>query len=122
MTSNVSRWRWWWLRPQFRDEPQNLLEHLPCDGDLGHLEDDRRRRGGCGNSRKLASFAWNDREGVQRGWELSHDHENGNRRLCECRWAWHESEARNGTKRLAARAAPELPRRSHRHQSPILLR
>src|SRR5262249_9110018 len=19
MTSNVSRWRWWWLRPQFRD-------------------------------------------------------------------------------------------------------
>src|SRR6516165_2008812 len=39
MTSNVSRWRRWWLRPQFRDEPQNLLEHLPCDGDLGHLED-----------------------------------------------------------------------------------
>src|SRR5262249_52354202 len=39
MTSNVSHWRWWWLRPQFRDEPQNLLEHLPCDGDLGHLED-----------------------------------------------------------------------------------
>src|SRR6476620_1921669 len=38
MTSNVSRWRWW-LRPQFRDEPQNLLEHLPCDGDLRHLED-----------------------------------------------------------------------------------
>ena len=31
--------RWWRLRPQFRDEPQNLLEHLPCDGDLGHLED-----------------------------------------------------------------------------------
>jgi len=22
-----------------RDEPQNLLKHLPCDGDLGHLED-----------------------------------------------------------------------------------
>src|SRR5262249_468089 len=22
-----------------RDEPQNLLEHLPCYGDLGHLED-----------------------------------------------------------------------------------
>src|SRR5215469_18957224 len=39
MTSNVSRWRRWRLRPQFRDEPQNLLEHLPCDGDLGHLED-----------------------------------------------------------------------------------
>ena len=40
MISNASRRRWWWLRPQFRDEPQNLLEHLPCDGDLGHLEDD----------------------------------------------------------------------------------
>src|SRR5215471_21820240 len=40
MTSNVLRWRWWWLRPQFRDEPQNLLEHLPWDGDLGHLEGD----------------------------------------------------------------------------------
>src|SRR5258705_12355515 len=40
MTSNVSRWRWWWLRPEFRDQPQNLLEHLPRDGDLGHLEDD----------------------------------------------------------------------------------
>src|SRR5215831_18410615 len=39
MTSNVSRWRRWWLRPQFHDQPQNLLEHLPCDGDLGHLED-----------------------------------------------------------------------------------
>jgi hypothetical protein len=26
--------------PQFRDEPQNLLEHLPWDGDLSHLEDD----------------------------------------------------------------------------------
>src|SRR3977135_404343 len=38
--SNMSRWRWWWLRPQFRDEPQNLLEHLPWDGDLGHLEGD----------------------------------------------------------------------------------
>src|SRR4029450_11088998 len=40
MTSNVSCWRGWWLRPQFRDEPQNLLEHLPWDGDLRHLEDD----------------------------------------------------------------------------------
>src|SRR5262249_58825024 len=38
-TSSVSRWRGWRLRPQFRDEAQNLLEHLPCDGDLGHLED-----------------------------------------------------------------------------------
>src|SRR5262249_26575236 len=39
MRSNVSRWRWWWLRPQLRDEPQYLLEHWPWDGDLGHLED-----------------------------------------------------------------------------------
>ena len=23
-------------RPQLRNEPQNLLEHLPWDGDLGH--------------------------------------------------------------------------------------
>src|SRR6516164_1430075 len=37
---NVSRWRWWWLRPQFRNEPQYLLEHLPWDRDLGHLEGD----------------------------------------------------------------------------------
>jgi hypothetical protein len=28
------------LRPQFHDEPQNFLERLPWDGDLGHLEDD----------------------------------------------------------------------------------
>ena len=28
------------LRPQFPDQPQNLLEHLPCNGDLGHLEDE----------------------------------------------------------------------------------
>jgi hypothetical protein len=27
------------LRPQFRNEPQNLLEHLSWDGDLSHLED-----------------------------------------------------------------------------------
>src|SRR5262245_52013876 len=33
-------WRPWWLRPQFRNEPQNLLEHLSGDGDLGHLEHD----------------------------------------------------------------------------------
>ena len=38
--SNVSRGRGWWLRPQFCDEAQNLLEHLPGDGDLGHLERD----------------------------------------------------------------------------------
>src|SRR6516164_3575003 len=37
---NVSRWRWWWLRPQFRNEPQYLLEHLPWNRDLGHLEGD----------------------------------------------------------------------------------
>ena len=36
----VSRGRWWWLRPQFRDQSQNLLEHLPWDGDLRHLEGD----------------------------------------------------------------------------------
>jgi hypothetical protein len=38
--SIVSRWRRRWLRPQLRDEPQYLLEHLPWDGDLGHLEGD----------------------------------------------------------------------------------
>jgi hypothetical protein len=38
--SSVSRWRWWWLRAQFRDEPQISLEHLPWDGDLRHLEGD----------------------------------------------------------------------------------
>ena len=27
-------------RSQFCDQPQNLLEHLPWDSDLGHLEDD----------------------------------------------------------------------------------
>jgi len=26
------------LRPQLCDQPQNLLEHLPGNGDLGHLE------------------------------------------------------------------------------------
>jgi hypothetical protein len=36
--SSVSRWHWWWLRPQFRNEPQNLLEHLSRDRNLGHLE------------------------------------------------------------------------------------
>src|SRR5215831_3499026 len=44
--SNVLRWRWWRLRPQFRDEPENLLEHLPWDGDLGHLG---RRHSGRGS-------------------------------------------------------------------------
>ena len=28
------------LQPQFGDQPQNLLEHLPGNGDLGHLEGD----------------------------------------------------------------------------------
>ena len=27
MTSNVSCWRWWWLRPQFRDEPLDPDKH-----------------------------------------------------------------------------------------------
>jgi hypothetical protein len=28
----VSYWRGRWLRPQFSDPPQNLLEHLPWNG------------------------------------------------------------------------------------------
>jgi hypothetical protein len=28
MTFERLRWRWWWLRPQFCDEPQNLLYTL----------------------------------------------------------------------------------------------
>ena len=28
------------MRPQFRDEPQYLLEHLLGDSDLGHLDGD----------------------------------------------------------------------------------
>jgi len=35
-----SCWRGGQLRPQFPDQPQNLLEHLPWNGDLGHLEDE----------------------------------------------------------------------------------
>jgi len=38
--SNASCRRRRWLRPQFRDQPQSLLEHLPWDGDLGHLKGD----------------------------------------------------------------------------------
>jgi hypothetical protein len=38
----MSRWRWWWLRPQFRDEPQNLLEHLPWDGDHHAIASDNK--------------------------------------------------------------------------------
>jgi len=30
-----SRWHWWRLRPQFRNQPQNLREHLSWDRDLG---------------------------------------------------------------------------------------
>ena len=29
MSIGLSRWRWWCLRSQFCDQPQNLLEHLP---------------------------------------------------------------------------------------------
>ena len=38
MSMGVSYWRGRWLRPQFPDQPQNLLEHLRWNGDLGHLE------------------------------------------------------------------------------------
>ena len=38
--SAVSCWRGRRLRPQFGDQPQNLLEHLPGNGDLGHLKGD----------------------------------------------------------------------------------
>ena len=38
--SAVSCWRGRRLRPQFGDQPQNLLEHLPGNGDLGHLKSD----------------------------------------------------------------------------------
>ena len=40
MSMGVSCWRGGRLRPQFPDQPQNLLEHLPWNGDLGHLEDE----------------------------------------------------------------------------------
>jgi len=38
MSIGVSCWRRRRLR--LRDQPQNLLEHLPWNGDLGHLEGD----------------------------------------------------------------------------------
>jgi hypothetical protein len=37
---NASRWRWIWQRAQFRDQPQDVAEQMPGDGDLGHLEGD----------------------------------------------------------------------------------
>jgi|ERR1700688_984261 len=37
-TIGVSRRHWWWPWSQLRDEPENLQEHLPWDGDRGHLE------------------------------------------------------------------------------------
>jgi hypothetical protein len=39
-SDRTSCWHWWRLRSWFRDQAQNLLEHLPWDGDLGHLEGD----------------------------------------------------------------------------------
>ena len=38
MSMGVSCWRGGRLWPQFPDQPQNLLEHLPWN--LGHLEDE----------------------------------------------------------------------------------
>ena len=35
-----SRRRWRWLRPEFGNQPQDLGEHVPRHGDLGHLESD----------------------------------------------------------------------------------
>jgi hypothetical protein len=40
MPPACSRRRWRWLRSQFRDQSQNLGEHVPRHGDLGHLESD----------------------------------------------------------------------------------
>jgi hypothetical protein len=37
MTIDVSPPALWWLWPEFRNEPQNLLEYLSWNGDLGHL-------------------------------------------------------------------------------------
>jgi hypothetical protein len=36
----VFSFRWWRLWPQLCDQPQNLLEQMPGNGDLGHLEGD----------------------------------------------------------------------------------
>lgn len=45
MSIALSRWRWWWLRPEFRDQPQNILEHLPWNDEKkaikeGHVPED----------------------------------------------------------------------------------
>ena len=40
MPPACSRRRWRWLRPQFGDQPQDLGEQHPRNGDLGHLEGD----------------------------------------------------------------------------------
>ena len=37
---NTSRGRWIRWRSKFRDEPQNVGEQIPWDGDLGHLKRD----------------------------------------------------------------------------------
>jgi hypothetical protein len=38
--SNTSRWRWIGRWTQFRDQPQDVAEQMPGDGDLGHLKRD----------------------------------------------------------------------------------
>jgi hypothetical protein len=38
--SNTSRWRWIGRWTQFRDQPQDVAEQMPGDGDLGHLQCD----------------------------------------------------------------------------------
>ena len=40
MSVDVSCWRGRRLRPAFRGQAEDLLEHLQWDGDLGHLEGD----------------------------------------------------------------------------------
>lgn len=37
-TIDVLRRHWWWPWSLLRNAPQNPLEHLPGDGDPGHLE------------------------------------------------------------------------------------
>ena len=38
--SNTSRWRWIGRWTQFRDQPQDVAEQMPGNGDLGHLKRD----------------------------------------------------------------------------------
>ena len=40
MQSNASRRRWVRRWPQFRDQPQDVAEQMPGNGDLGHLKRD----------------------------------------------------------------------------------